>query len=86
MSELEYLDSDWEITVLPQPKAPGMAVVPPCTQGKRASSTRWPVSRGKSAVIFSATGRGLRTGHTCIMLSLWTLPLNSSSMTVSATA
>ena len=32
MSELEYLDSDCEMTVLPQPKAPGMAVVPPCTQ------------------------------------------------------
>jgi len=31
-SLLEYLDRDWEMTVLPQPKAPGMAVVPPCTQ------------------------------------------------------
>jgi len=30
-SELEYLDSDCEITVLPHPKAPGIAVVPPCT-------------------------------------------------------
>ena len=30
-SELENLDSDWEMTVLPQPKAPGIAVVPPCT-------------------------------------------------------
>jgi len=28
-SELEYLERDWEITVLPQPKAPGIAVVPP---------------------------------------------------------
>lgn len=27
-SELEYLDSAWEMTVLPQPKAPGMAHVP----------------------------------------------------------
>lgn len=42
-SLLEYLDSDWEMTVLPQPKAPGMAVVPPCThlykekRGKRES-------------------------------------------------
>lgn len=54
MSELEYLERDCEITVLPQPKAPGMAVVPPWTQlrrvnqryqeeqgyGKRASNTR----------------------------------------------
>lgn len=30
-SELEYFDKDWEITVFPQPKAPGIAVVPPCT-------------------------------------------------------
>lgn len=30
-SEFEYLDKAWEMTVLPQPKAPGMAVVPPCT-------------------------------------------------------
>ena len=34
-SLLEYLDSDCEMTVLPQPKAPGMAVVPPCTHLKR---------------------------------------------------
>ena len=33
-SLLEYLDSDCEMTVLPQPKAPGMAVVPPCTHLK----------------------------------------------------
>ena len=33
-SELEYLDRDCEMTVLPQPKAPGMAVVPPCTHLK----------------------------------------------------
>ena len=26
------MDNVWEITVLPQPKAPGMAVVPPRTQ------------------------------------------------------
>ena len=32
ISELEYFDKDWEITVFPQPKAPGIAVVPPCTQ------------------------------------------------------
>ena len=32
MSLFENLDSACEMTVLPQPKAPGMAVVPPCTQ------------------------------------------------------
>lgn len=33
-SEFEYLERAWEMTVLPQPKAPGMAVVPPCTHLK----------------------------------------------------
>lgn len=32
-SELENLASDCEITVLPQPKAPGTAQVPPSTEG-----------------------------------------------------
>lgn len=31
-SLLEYLDNDCEMTVFPHPKAPGIAVVPPCTQ------------------------------------------------------
>ena len=46
ISLLENLDTDWEMTVLPQPKAPGMATVPPWTLGKRASSTRWPDNEG----------------------------------------
>lgn len=58
LTELEYFDSAWEITVLPQPKAPGMAQVPPRTDGNRVSRTRWPVSSGVSAIIFCATGRG----------------------------
>lgn len=36
-SLLENLDNDWEMTVLPQPKAPGIAVVPPCTHLKLKS-------------------------------------------------
>jgi hypothetical protein len=31
ISLFENLDTACEITVLPQPNAPGMAVVPPCT-------------------------------------------------------
>jgi hypothetical protein len=31
MSLFENFDNDWEMTVLPHPKAPGIAVVPPCT-------------------------------------------------------
>ena len=41
---LEYLDSACEMHVLPQPKAPGMAHVPPSTEGKSTSITRWPAS------------------------------------------
>ena len=40
------LDRDCEMTVLPQPKAPGTAQVPPSTEGKRPSMTRSPVMRG----------------------------------------
>ena len=60
-SELEYLERACEMTVLPQPNAPGTAQVPPSTEGKRASITRWPVSSGASPASFSETGRGVRT-------------------------
>ncbi len=69
-SELLYLLSDCEMTVLPHPKAPGIAVVPPCTTGNSASSTRWPVSSGVLAATFSTHGRGTRTGHVCIIVCL----------------
>ena len=39
-SLLEYLESAWEMTVLPHPNAPGMAHVPPSTEGNITSSTR----------------------------------------------
>ncbi len=41
---------------------------PPRTEGKRASSTRCPVSSGVLASSFAATGRGDRTGHVCSIL------------------
>ena len=62
-SELEYLESACEMTVLPQPNAPGIAHVPPSTEGKSVSSTRWPVRRGVSAMSFFATGLGVLTGQ-----------------------
>jgi len=34
-SELENLERDWEMTVLPQPKAPGIEQVPPDRGEKR---------------------------------------------------
>ena len=58
----------WEMTVLPHPNAPGMAHVPPNTDGNITSSTRWPVSSGVFAGSFSATGRGALTGHFCNMV------------------
>ena len=62
--EFEYFERACEMQVLPQPKAPGIAVVPPCTHGNNASNTLCPVSRGWLACNFSLTGRGCRTGHT----------------------
>ncbi len=38
MSLFENLERAWEMTVLPQPKAPGIAVVPPCTHLYRVVS------------------------------------------------
>ena len=38
-SEFEYFDKAYEIQVFPHPNAPGMAQVPPKTEGNRESST-----------------------------------------------
>lgn len=62
-SELEYLDKAYEIQVLPHPKAPGMAQVPPNTDGNSASSTLYPVSSGTLPANFSTTGLAYLTGH-----------------------
>jgi hypothetical protein len=45
-SEFEYLDNAYEIHVFPHPKAPGIAQVPPKTDGNKESSTLYPVSKG----------------------------------------
>jgi len=55
-SELEYLERAWEIHVFPHPKAPGIAQVPPNTDGKRASSTLCPVKSGVSPAKCDKTG------------------------------
>ena len=44
-SLFENFEIDCEMTVLPQPKAPGTAHVPPNTDGKMASTTLRPVVR-----------------------------------------
>lgn len=42
--------------VLPQPKPPGMAQVPPNTEGNKASKTLCPVNRGILPANFSWAG------------------------------
>ena len=51
-SVLEYLERAWEIQVFPHPKAPGIAQVPPKTEGKSESKTLYPVKSGTSPAIF----------------------------------
>ena len=85
-SELLNFDRACEMTVLPQPKAPGMAQVPPRTAGKRPSRTRWPVSRGSFARSLALVGLGARTGHSCSIENAFLLldPGTSSSRTFSS--
>ena len=67
-----------EITVFPHPNAPGMQHVPPSTDGNSVSMMRWPVISGWFPGSFSITGRELRTGHRCDIVSLLTTPVVSS--------
>ena len=59
----EYLEIAYEIQVLPHPKAPGIAQVPPSTEGNKLSKTLCPVNRGTLPLNFSAKGLGYRTGQ-----------------------
>ena len=70
-SLLENLEMDWEMTVLPQPKAPGTAHVPPSTEGKIASTTRRPVVRAWLPGIFCTMGRARRTGQKWANFNSW---------------
>ena len=82
----EYLLSACEMHVLPQPKAPGMAHVPPSTEGKSVSMTRWPVMSASRPGSFSSTGRGSRTGHLCVMVTFTVLRSPLSLRTLSSTS
>ncbi len=57
------------MTVLPVPKPPGMAAVPPLEMGNRVSRILWPVKRGMSGMSFLFTGRPNLTGHLCIIMT-----------------
>ena len=59
----EYFATAWEIQVLPQPKAPGIAQVPPNTEGNNASRTHYPVNNGVFPTSFSTNGLGSLTGQ-----------------------
>mmetsp|Transcript_7003 Transcript_7003/g.9837 ORF Transcript_7003/g.9837 Transcript_7003/m.9837 type:complete len:217 (-) Transcript_7003:278-928(-) len=86
-SLLLNLDSDCEMTVFPQPKAPGTAQVPPSTLGKMPSMTRRPVVSAALPGSFSTTGRGRRTGHRWHIFSSYVRSCASlyTSKTVSST-
>ena len=60
---LENLAIACEIQVLPQPKAPGMAQVPPRTDGNRESKTLYPVNKGTFPTNLLAKGLGFLTGQ-----------------------
>jgi len=47
----------------PHPKAPGIAQVPPKTDGKSESKTLYPVNKGTLPANFSALGLAYLTGH-----------------------
>ena len=49
--------------VLPVPKPPGMAAVPPFAIGKNVSMTRCPVISGMEGVSLCFTGRAVLMGH-----------------------
>lgn len=83
MSLLECLDKAWEMQVFPQPKAPGMAQVPPRMEGNIASRTLWPVIRGTSPANFSTIGLDCLTGHLWLIEYLVFFPSSSSSRTSS---
>ena len=59
----EYFATAYDIHVLPHPKAPGIAQVPPNTDGNNASKTHYPVNKGVSPTSFSTKGLGSLTGQ-----------------------
>ena len=80
------------VTVLPQPKPPGIAQVPPFAIGKRLSIVRWPVKSGVVGGSFCLNGRGVFIGHVVLrvmfvsfmvaMVSfMWWVPLSLTKVT-----
>ena len=82
---LEYLAMAYEIQVFPQPKAPGIAHVPPNTDGKSESKILYPVSNGTSPTSFSANGLGSLTGQKWLIENSYFLFWYSTSIIFSPT-
>ena len=80
MSASAHLANCCCVTVLPEPKGPGIAAAPPLAKQKKVSCALWPVISGISGSNFSLYGRPLRTGH---FWSIWT-SLIPSSVSISA--
>ena len=60
--------------VLPVPKPPGMAAVPPFARGNMVSRIRWPVIRGFTAGNRLADGLATRMGHFWVMVRVLSVP------------
>ena len=75
MSTSDHLASWCCTTVLPEPKGPGTAAVPPLAMGNSVSMMRWPLFIGRAGVYFWLYGLGIRTGQFWTMVSSWVLPL-----------
>lgn len=67
--------------VLPVPKPPGIAPLPPSATGNSESRTRCPVTSGSSDGRRASTGRGVRTGQKCDIASACSAPSASTSVT-----
>ena len=81
-----YFATLWRLTVLPVPKAPGIAPVPPFDIGKNESRTLCPVMRGISGSSRPLMGLGVLTGHVWWSFSSSFSPdLPSAVTTVSST-
>ncbi len=70
--------------VLPVPKPPGTAAVPPLAMGNMVSMTRWPVMSGWEMGRRVLVGRGVRMGHFWHIFTSWVAP--RSSLTVMSTS
>ncbi len=55
---------------MPVPKPPSTAAVEPFATGSRRSRTRWPVTSGTGASSRLPWGRGVRTGHRSVMVTV----------------